>query len=324
MRIEYLYYYLDLVETVSISKTASNFYMTPQGLSRAIRSLEDEFCVTLVNRTSNAISISCAGQEFVNHARQIVDNYEKAKQSMRSYSMLSIDFSSPSVSVLATPFVFTYLFQLINDPIQQKASFFVKFSEANIYRLIPRVVKAEQPGTIGIISRPKLPYYEEYVNKALQENDLCYEPLLNMELQALVSDASPLAMKDKITTEDFKCYPVACFNDAVLIDALLAIIGKENITLITNSSEVLNQQLEQNQAISFVPAITEATGLPKNTVLKSFDNAYVIEVGFIANPPNYLNTYALEAIDLIRDYFEGLTHTTPFSGTYNMLAPHCV
>ena len=319
MRIEYLYYYLDLVETVSISKTALNFYMTPQGLSRAIRSLEDEFCISLVNRTSNAISISCAGQEFVNHAREIVDAYERAKQSMRGYSTLAIDFSSPSISILATPFVFSYLFQPINESLQQSASFFVKFSEANIYRMIPRIIEAERPGTIGIISRPKLPYYEQYVNQTLQENNLCYEPLLRVELQALVSSSSPLAIKEKITAEDFRRYPVACFNDAVLIDALLAIIGKENITLITNSSEVLNQQLMQNQAISFVPAIVKATCMPKNTVLKSFESSYVIEVGFVASPLNYLNPFVLKGMELIREYFENKAETTPFFGTYKMI-----
>ena len=36
MHVEYLYYFKDFSQTLSISKTAANYYMTPQGLSRAI------------------------------------------------------------------------------------------------------------------------------------------------------------------------------------------------------------------------------------------------------------------------------------------------
>ena len=35
MHIEYLYYFKDFSRTLSISKTAAHYFMTPQGLSRA-------------------------------------------------------------------------------------------------------------------------------------------------------------------------------------------------------------------------------------------------------------------------------------------------
>lgn len=40
MHIEYLYYFRDFSKSLSISKTAAEYYMTPQGLSRALHQLE--------------------------------------------------------------------------------------------------------------------------------------------------------------------------------------------------------------------------------------------------------------------------------------------
>ena len=43
MHIEYLYYFRDFSKSLSISKTAAEYYMTPQGLSRALHQLEKDW-----------------------------------------------------------------------------------------------------------------------------------------------------------------------------------------------------------------------------------------------------------------------------------------
>jgi len=293
--------------------------MTPQGLSRAIHSLESEFGVSLINRTSNSISISCAGQEFACHARQIIEAYEGAQQAMRGHAMRFIDFSSPDISVIATPFFFTYLFPFLDDLLQQKFSFSLKFSEANVYRLLPRISKAKKPGTVGILSRPRLSHYDEFIEASLSEENLCYEPLMRIELQAMVSSSAPFAAKERITHEDVKHCPIACFNDTVLIDALTSILGEDNITLITNNQQAITHKILQDHTISFVPAIRAASGLPENIVLKPVENIYTTEIGFVATPSNYLDIKAQNAMAYVREFFEENSDHAPFKGTYEMI-----
>ena len=61
MHIEYLYYFKDFSRTLSISKTAAHYFMTPQGLSRALHQLEKDFGVTLMTYQNNLISLTPAG-----------------------------------------------------------------------------------------------------------------------------------------------------------------------------------------------------------------------------------------------------------------------
>ena len=62
MHIEYLYYFKDFSRTLSISKTAAHYFMTPQGLSRALHQLEKDFGVTLMTYQNNLISLTPAGE----------------------------------------------------------------------------------------------------------------------------------------------------------------------------------------------------------------------------------------------------------------------
>ena len=64
MHIEYLYYFRDFSKSLSISKTAAEYYMTPQGLSRALHQLEKDFGITLMAYNNNAVTLTPAGKEL--------------------------------------------------------------------------------------------------------------------------------------------------------------------------------------------------------------------------------------------------------------------
>ena len=55
MKIEYCLYILDVVETGSIRKAAEKRFITQQGLSQAIKSVERELGIEIFNRSGNRI-----------------------------------------------------------------------------------------------------------------------------------------------------------------------------------------------------------------------------------------------------------------------------
>jgi len=318
MRIDYLYYYCDLMETGSISKTAAKFFMSPQGLSRAINTLEAEFGVDLLNRKSNAISVSPAGQEFAQLIPEIISAFEKTQHAMKKHTVKDLDFSNPLITVFATPFFFSYIYPLIHNRLEKYCPK-LKMVETNIYRLIPHVVNAKSKTSLGIVSRPRLPRNDEFFQNALAEQSMCYEPLISIELQVLISSFSPLAKKERITLEDIRKYPVVVYNDTVLMGALFDILPDLNITLVTNNDIILISQLLHNQAITFFPAIYAAKTLPNNTILVPFENAYHTEVGFIASQKNFLNIDVMETLTCIRGIFEDLSENSTVCQMYRML-----
>ena len=82
MHIEYLYYFRAFSQNMSISKTAARYYMTPQGVSRAIHQLEKDFGVKLTLYQNNAISLTPAGIELSKRLEGFLGEFERVKGSL--------------------------------------------------------------------------------------------------------------------------------------------------------------------------------------------------------------------------------------------------
>ncbi len=70
MRIEYLEYFLEVAQTGSISRTAKKFYISQQGLSRIIQTIEQQFEIQLFDRNNNILQLTGEGRQFVERSHQ--------------------------------------------------------------------------------------------------------------------------------------------------------------------------------------------------------------------------------------------------------------
>ncbi len=71
-----LKYFLKVYKTRSITKAAKELFISPQGLSKTIASLEDELGVPLFDHKHNRISPTKNAVRLVAHAKNILDEYE--------------------------------------------------------------------------------------------------------------------------------------------------------------------------------------------------------------------------------------------------------
>jgi DNA-binding transcriptional LysR family regulator len=319
MHIEYFCYYLDFTKTLSITKTAANHYMTPQGISKAIHSLERELNVPLVNRSGNTISLTCAGQELALEADEIVAAFERAQRRMTAYAIMNKDFSGSPIKIQVTAFTSTYLLPFMDFQCPQRFSFPITIQESNIFKIIPRIAPITLPHSFGMITIPQIPEYEAFLKEAIDENQFQYIPLARIPLCALVSISSPYAGFKNLRMSDVKEYPVVCYNDPVLFDAVTKIIGKQCIAMTTNNPAVLAQQLEQNYAITFVPKIIRAQDLPKNTIVKELRGAFWTEVGLIGYESSFNDPLVAEVVSYIKDFFIENRMKRPFKDAYELI-----
>lgn len=79
MKIEQLLYFISVSQTLSLNKTAELFFITPQGLSKALKNLEQEFNVQLLDSTKQGTSLTEDGKYFLNKAKQMVAIYDELK-----------------------------------------------------------------------------------------------------------------------------------------------------------------------------------------------------------------------------------------------------
>lgn len=69
-------YFLNSIQTHSIHKTAEKYNMSPQGVSKAIKMLEQELGIVLMERSPKGVDITADGKQILAYFEEIAENYE--------------------------------------------------------------------------------------------------------------------------------------------------------------------------------------------------------------------------------------------------------
>ncbi|MEX2949541.1 LysR family transcriptional regulator [Staphylococcus warneri] len=72
----------------SISQAAKHLYISQPYLSKFIKEVESELGVTLINRESNPITLTYAGERYLDYMNQIKYTYKEMKQELQNISAL--------------------------------------------------------------------------------------------------------------------------------------------------------------------------------------------------------------------------------------------
>ena len=113
MELRQLEYFCNVGEFENFTRAAQNLHVSQPSVTKAIKALESELQLTLIDRTQKKISLTAEGKVFLNHAQKIMQDVEEAKQSMRQFKTRkenTIKFGLP-------PMIEAYLFP----------DFFIKF-----------------------------------------------------------------------------------------------------------------------------------------------------------------------------------------------------
>lgn len=86
IRLEALLYLREVAKTKSINKAADSLYVSKSALSTAIKNLENEFGVSLLNRSVHGVTLTQAGENVVEHAGHIFNIIENMKSDCQRYA----------------------------------------------------------------------------------------------------------------------------------------------------------------------------------------------------------------------------------------------
>ena len=83
MNLKDLEYFKIICQQKSITKAAHSLYLTPQGLSKIVKNIENELGTTLLNRTVSGITLTETGMCLYENLEELLGNYESICSEIR-------------------------------------------------------------------------------------------------------------------------------------------------------------------------------------------------------------------------------------------------
>jgi len=107
MELRHLRYFVVVAEEQNVTRAAERLHVSQPPLSRQIRDLEEELGVALFQRTAKSVALTAAGKIFLNEARAVLLQAEKAVQTVRAVAsgergQLRVGYA-PSLTVTLLP-----------------------------------------------------------------------------------------------------------------------------------------------------------------------------------------------------------------------------
>ncbi|MDR1712653.1 MAG: LysR family transcriptional regulator [Coriobacteriales bacterium] len=231
MRIEQLLHFLDVAETLSITRSASNLYITPQGLSQSIVNLEREYGLTLFDRTKTGLALNSKGQAFLELARELYQQYTEFEQRV--------------AALTAHPEAEGESFYLYLPPLLSQAAVLQPLVE-RLGEAFPscdfRIREVDLDGALSLFARAD----RETNSLALTtmpdftRDEVTRPPgsevrtIITLPIVARMRKDAPLAGRKMLKRKELAEQPLVCFNEPVVESVLYELVkdyGEPNLVL---------------------------------------------------------------------------------------------
>lgn len=240
MRIEQLHYFLDVAQTQSITRSAGNLFISPQGLSQAITALEKEYGMTFFERTKTGLVLNDKGAAFRHLAMELCEHFDRFETAAAELAGDAQDAGKEPFSLLLPPLVILGdAFGPMMDQLERAfPSVGFSVSEKNFDEVASRldalVLRECCAALVNIpgFRRTELPPSDEVV----------VDEFLEMPIVAKVHRDSPLAGKKHLTKKELSTLPLVCFNEPIMESIIVHLVqeyGEPNIVMKGSTSRML-------------------------------------------------------------------------------------
>lgn len=188
----------------SFSKAAQYLYVTQPGVSKMVRSVEEELGITIFVRSSAGITLTAEGKELLNMGTRLLNDADIIEQHFKQD--ISNTHEMLSVRSQHYCFVIDALSKLQNE----------SNMDSYTYKLLigqnPEVIKqvADKESELGVLFVGE--HNKKYMNRIFEENDLEFHQLIESRPYVFFHRNHPLADKESISFEDLQPYPCILYE----------------------------------------------------------------------------------------------------------------
>ena len=213
MTLQQIKYVITVAEKGSMNKAAEELFVAQPTLTAAIHELEKEVGITIFIRTSRGVFLTSEGQEFLNDARQLYQEYEWISDKYSDVSTMKQKFS---VSSQHYSFVDKAFVETVKQYGTQSFDFSIREEETS--RVIENV--KEMRSQVGIIFLSD--FNRKILTKLLHDGGLEFNHIIDTSAYVYLWKKHPLASNAFITFDELKNYPCLSFDQGPDASAYLA------------------------------------------------------------------------------------------------------
>lgn len=200
MTLQQLRYIVEISKCNSITAAAQSLYIAQPSLSKAIKELEAEFDITLLERNRHGVSFTPEGLEFLGFANRILEQ----TGNMYDYFSHEVPKEELQLSVSSQHYMFAVgaLLEFIKKSADQP-KYVINIRETRTSQVIQDVLV--QRSQIGLLYLSDLT--QTFMKRLFTKNNLVFVPLGDFPPYAYISRDHPLAFKNALTIEQLADYP---------------------------------------------------------------------------------------------------------------------
>ena len=252
MKLRQLEILVAVKECGTITGAAEKLYISQPSLSTALKELETELGVVLMQRNNNGVVFTAVGDEVYSYSQRILQNVAEIQQipsdleTMESRSMsLASNFFSGTNMLAET------ILALQQECIQCRKYRFANTMEKQKWEtMIENLLCGQLDLAIAKINS----YHEVERMELIKKENLVFDELYTEQLYVVARKGHPLSNK-RITLLDLKNYP-CIFDDNNLNSYITAVYGETfclSDTLVMETQTGIRRYLASTDAISVMP-----------------------------------------------------------------------
>ncbi len=297
MTLKQLRYAVTVADTGNITEAAARLFIAQPSLTSAIRELENEYGITIFDRSNKGVEITAEGEEFLGYARQVLEQSDLIEERYTGKTEGKTRFcvSSQHYSFAVEAFV-----ELLKLHGGNKYEFHMR--ETQTFDIIEDVAKLRSE--IGILYLNA--FNETVIMKTLRDNGLVFEPLFRAKPHVFISNHSPLAKKKSLTLDDLKPYPRLAYeqgshNSFYFSEEILSTVDSDKELIVRDRATLFNLLIGLDGYTICSGVINEELNGP-NIIAKPLKVDDYMQIGYILPERTHPSFLTGEYIRILKDF----------------------
>ncbi|MDN3019055.1 LysR family transcriptional regulator [Paenibacillus sp. BSR1-1] len=292
-------YIVEIAKHNSISKAASALYVTQPSISKAVRELETELGITILDRTNKGVVFTNEGTELLFYAKKLLEQMESVVHHFKKEKAMNV--TKFSISSQHYGFAIEAVANLMDYFAEQKYELSIR--EGKTTDVIDDVYANKS--ILGILSLSDLNkhFFERYFTSKL----LTFTPLSSLKQHVFLRKEHPLAHLECITLEQLRDYPYLTYQqDDMLLHFAEEALNVDNIGKLVYLKDrgAMNNLLSNTDSYNLGTGCIVNNYMNPNIISIPLEGGNLIQVGLVKRNDVFLPEEVLVYIDFLKSALE--------------------